>query len=77
MGGANTFPSLWLCPVIRATIVERMKHPKYDLPPDLTEDLTTKRAAGEEAMLLRVEPLAIPQMWLLERDRRDRGNPGL
>jgi hypothetical protein len=45
-----------------------MKHPKYDLPPDLTEDLTTKRAAGEAAMLLRVEPLAISQMWLLERE---------
>jgi hypothetical protein len=77
MGGANTFPSLWLCPAISAIIIERMKHPNYDLPPDLTGDLTTKRAAGKEAILLRVEPLAIPQMRLLERDRRGRGNPGL
>jgi hypothetical protein len=40
--------------------------------------LTTKRAAGKEAMLLRVEPLAIPQMWLLEGEIGViGGNPGL
>jgi hypothetical protein len=45
---------------------------------ELREDLAGKRAAGEEAMLLRVEPPAIAEMRLLGREIGViEGHPGL